>query len=69
MSPITNLKATLTQIYPPRASFTEKNVKPGSESGRVFIVTGGNQGIGYELIKILYTAGGTVYMASRSKVG
>lgn len=33
---------------------------------QVFIVTGGNTGIGYELARILYLKNGTVYIASRS---
>ncbi|KAL3447786.1 hypothetical protein BJX65DRAFT_295596 [Aspergillus insuetus] len=67
MSPLSSLRATLTQIYPPKPAFTEAQVPPGSQRGRVFIVTGGNAGIGFELSKILYAAGATVYIASRSK--
>ncbi|KZL77191.1 short-chain dehydrogenase [Colletotrichum tofieldiae] len=54
-----------TQFYPPKPSFTEKHVGP--QNGRVFIVTGGNAGVGFELVKMLYTTGATIYMASRSK--
>lgn len=68
MAPFSSLRATLTQAYPPAPAFTEANVPPGSQNGRVFIVTGGNAGIGLELCKILYTGGATVYMASRSQV-
>ncbi|KAK3312514.1 hypothetical protein B0H66DRAFT_525581 [Apodospora peruviana] len=67
MSPLSGLCATLTQIYPPKPTFTEADVPAGSQRGRVFIVTGGNAGIGLQLTKILYTAGATVYIASRSK--
>ncbi|KAI0467448.1 hypothetical protein F4859DRAFT_244838 [Xylaria cf. heliscus] len=52
-----------TQTWPPPPTFTT----PGSQEGRVFIVTGGNTGIGFELCKILFTSGATIYMASRSK--
>ena len=69
MSPLSSLRANLTQIYPPRPAFTEANVPAGSQNGRVFIVTGGNAGVGLELVKILYGAGATIYIASRSKVG
>ncbi|KAF6791385.1 putative short-chain dehydrogenase [Colletotrichum sojae] len=62
-----SLRGALTQAYPPKPGFTESDVPPGSQRGRVFIVTGGNAGIGLELTKILYTAGATVYIASRSK--
>ncbi|KAI1178914.1 hypothetical protein F4777DRAFT_40280 [Nemania sp. FL0916] len=54
-----------TQTWPPPPTFT--SVPPGSQEGRVFIVTGGNTGLGFELIKILSTSGATIYMASRSK--
>ncbi|KAJ5942468.1 hypothetical protein N7516_002636 [Penicillium verrucosum] len=42
MAPFSSLRATLTQAYPPAPAFTEANVPPGSQNGRVFIVTGGN---------------------------
>lgn len=54
-----------SQLIPPAPSFTEANIP--SLDGRVFIVTGGNAGIGFELVKMLYAKGGcTVYIASRS---
>ncbi|KAK1962703.1 NAD(P)-binding protein [Colletotrichum sublineola] len=56
----------LTQYYPPKPSFTEEHVGP--QNGRVFMVTGGNTGVGFELVKLLYATGATIYMASRSKV-
>lgn len=37
------------------------------QSGRVFIVTGGYAGCGYELCKILYQRNGVVYVAGRSQ--
>lgn len=54
-----------TQTFPGSRSFTESNI--ASQAGRVFIVTGGNSGVGFELVKILYNKNGTVYMASRSQ--
>ncbi|KAI4863511.1 putative steroid dehydrogenase [Hypoxylon rubiginosum] len=56
-----------TQFFPPRdgAPLTEANLP--NQSGKVFIVTGGSSGIGYELSRILYGAGGKVYMLTRSK--
>ncbi|KAJ5717347.1 hypothetical protein N7488_002993 [Penicillium malachiteum] len=54
-----------SQWFPPAAGFTEKDVP--SQKGRVFIVTDGNAGVGFELCKILYGTGATIYMASRSK--
>ncbi len=63
------LRNSINQTWPPQApKFTEANVPPGSQSGRVFIITGGNAGIGFELCKILYPTGATIYMASRTKV-
>ncbi|KXH43234.1 hypothetical protein CNYM01_03209 [Colletotrichum nymphaeae SA-01] len=54
-----------SQWFPPKPSFTEHTLP--SQIGRVFIVTGGNAGVGYELVKILYATGATIYMASRSR--
>lgn len=59
------LKSMLTQFWPPAPTFTEKDINP--QAGRVFIVTGGNQGVGLELIKMLYPTGAVIYMASRSQ--
>ncbi|KAK9240422.1 hypothetical protein V1525DRAFT_394915 [Lipomyces kononenkoae] len=53
-----------TQLFPPSPHFTENEIP--SLVGKVFIVTGGNAGVGVELVKILYSRGGTVYMAGRS---
>ncbi|PVH97254.1 NAD(P)-binding protein [Periconia macrospinosa] len=54
-----------SQLIPPAPSFTEANIP--SLDGRVFIVTGGNAGIGFELVKMLYAKGGcTIYIASRT---
>jgi hypothetical protein len=55
-----------TQYFPPKPSFTEETVP--SQAGRVFIVTGGNNGVGLELMKILYGTGARVYLAARSQV-
>jgi NADP-dependent 3-hydroxy acid dehydrogenase YdfG len=57
---------TYTQFFPPKPTFTEENLP--SQKGKVFIVTGGNSGIGYELCKILYGSGATIYMVTRSEV-
>lgn len=54
----------ITQVFPPSPTYTEENVR--SLVGKVFIVTGGNKGVGLELVKILYAKGGTVYIAGRS---
>ena len=56
--------AIWTQFVPPRPNLTEKNLP--SLAGKIFIVTGGNAGIGLDVVKILYSKGGTVYVAGRS---
>ncbi|KAF2870235.1 hypothetical protein BDV95DRAFT_575341 [Massariosphaeria phaeospora] len=54
-----------SQLLPPRPTFTESNIP--SLDGRVFIITGGNAGIGFELVKMLYRKGDcTIYIAGRS---
>ncbi|KAI8632859.1 NAD(P)-binding protein [Xylariaceae sp. FL1651] len=62
-----NFRNFKTQTWPPKPTFTEANVPAGSQAGRVFMVTGGNTGIGFELCKILFASGAKIYMASRSK--
>jgi NAD(P)-dependent dehydrogenase (short-subunit alcohol dehydrogenase family) len=59
-------KALYTQYFPTKPAFTEKDV--GSQAGKVFIVTGSNSGVGFELVKMLYPSGATIYMAGRSEV-
>ncbi|KAK3984629.1 hypothetical protein QBC44DRAFT_10394 [Cladorrhinum sp. PSN332] len=56
-----------TQFFPPSngAPLTEANLP--SQSGKVFIVTGGSSGLGYETTRILYGAGAKVYILTRSK--
>ncbi|KAH8899846.1 NAD(P)-binding protein [Thozetella sp. PMI_491] len=59
------LRNWYTQAFPPKPTFTEADVP--SQKGRVVIVTGGNVGVGFELCAMMYAAGATVYMASRSQ--
>ncbi|EEA21392.1 short-chain dehydrogenase, putative [Talaromyces marneffei ATCC 18224] len=56
--------STLSAMFPPSPSFTEKDLP--SLVGEVFIITGAASGVGFELAKILYVAGGTIYVAARS---
>nr|POE63304.1 putative oxidoreductase [Quercus suber] len=49
----------------PAAAITERNCP--SQKGRVFIVTGGYAGVGFELTRLLVAAGATVYIAGRSE--
>ncbi|KAF2253769.1 NAD(P)-binding protein [Trematosphaeria pertusa] len=62
-----SLNALWQQFFPPAPTFTEKDVPPGSQGGKVFIVTGTNSGVGFELVKLLYPSGATVYLAGRSR--
>jgi retinol dehydrogenase-12 len=58
--------ATLSQFIPPwPPKFTDKDLP--SLAGKVYIVTGAASGIGYELTKIPYLKGATVYIAARSQ--
>ncbi|KAL9000639.1 MAG: hypothetical protein Q9169_000675 [Polycauliona sp. 2 TL-2023] len=60
-----SFKAQWTQLFPPNHHpLTELNLP--TQSGKVFLVTGGNSGVGLELVEILYSKDATVYMASRS---
>lgn len=56
---------TFSQFFPPAPTLTETNLP--SQKGKVFIVTGGYSGVGFELCSILYHASGTVYLAGRSE--
>ncbi|MCJ1384724.1 hypothetical protein MMC17_007842 [Xylographa soralifera] len=51
-------------MFPPAPTYTEKDI--GDLTGKVYIVTGSTSGCGFELAKMLYAAGGKVYVAARS---
>ncbi|KZV89345.1 NAD(P)-binding protein [Exidia glandulosa HHB12029] len=55
----------LDDIFPPKATWTAEDIPHCS--GKVFLVTGGNSGIGLETTKQLLRKGGKVYLAARSK--
>ncbi|KAF7526033.1 hypothetical protein G7054_g10894 [Neopestalotiopsis clavispora] len=52
-------------FFIPAAPITEKNCP--DQKGRVFLVTGGYAGVGFELCKILYAHNATVWIAGRSE--
>jgi NAD(P)-dependent dehydrogenase (short-subunit alcohol dehydrogenase family) len=55
-----------SQFIPPwPPAFTDANLP--SLAGKVYIITGAASGVGYELAKILYLKGATVYIAARSQ--
>jgi NAD(P)-dependent dehydrogenase (short-subunit alcohol dehydrogenase family) len=53
-------------MFPPAPTFTESHLP--IQTGKTFIVTGGSDGVGFELVKILYTKGAKIYIASRSQI-
>lgn len=61
-----SLSAVWQQFFPLTPTFTDKDVKPGSQLGRAFVITGANSGIGLELVRLLYPTGATIYLAGRS---
>ncbi|KAF6807481.1 putative short-chain dehydrogenase [Colletotrichum sojae] len=54
---------TYSMLSPPPPSFVEDDLP--TQEGRVFIVTGGYSGIGYELSRMIWRRGGVVYIAGR----
>jgi len=54
----------LSAVFPPAPTFTDKHLS--SQTGKVVIITGAASGVGFELAKILFLAGATVYIAARS---
>ena len=59
------MNVLFSQFFPPHPTLTEANLP--RQKGKVFIVTGGTSGVGFELCAILYGAGGKVYLAGRSE--
>lgn len=57
--------AQFSQFFPPKPTFTEADLE--SQDGKVFLITVGSSGIGYELAKILYGKNARVYIATRSE--
>ncbi|TCD65860.1 hypothetical protein EIP91_002121 [Steccherinum ochraceum] len=62
---IRNFIAWASETFPPKSKFSVDQIP--DLSGRIFIVTGGNSGIGYETVKALLQHNGKVYIASRNK--
>ncbi|KAJ6459649.1 NAD-binding protein [Mycena sanguinolenta] len=57
--------STFSQLYPPSSKFEPQRDMPDL-SGKVALVTGGNQGIGFHTVKQLLLKNATVYLAARS---
>ncbi|GAP93140.2 putative short-chain dehydrogenase protein [Rosellinia necatrix] len=52
-------------FFPPKPVFTEANL-PGDLSGKVYVVTGANTGIGKDIARLLYAINAKVYILCRS---
>lgn len=55
---------TRETYFPPEPKLTEVNLP--RQPGKVFLVTGGTGGVGEQLSRMLYHAGGKVYMSGRN---
>lgn len=53
-------------FFPPKPTFTDANL-PADLSGKVYIVTGSNSGIGKDVSRLLYAKDAKVYVLCRSK--
>ncbi|KAI9842666.1 MAG: hypothetical protein M1838_003017 [Thelocarpon superellum] len=58
------MAASWSEMFPPNPSFTEADIP--DQFNRVFIVTGGASGCGFETAKALFHLNGSVYIAGRS---
>ncbi|KAK4222264.1 short chain dehydrogenase/reductase [Podospora fimiseda] len=58
-------KSQWSQFFPPKPTFSPSEIP--SQSGKVFIVTGGASGIGLSLVTFLYHKKARVYIAGRSE--
>ncbi|KAK1585489.1 uncharacterized protein LY79DRAFT_635255 [Colletotrichum navitas] len=54
-----------TQMYPPKPTYTRDSIP--DLSGKVYLVTGANSGVGKETAGILYSKNAKVYVAARSE--
>ncbi|KAF2158979.1 hypothetical protein M409DRAFT_30513 [Zasmidium cellare ATCC 36951] len=59
------IRSFLAQMYPPAPQYTEKEMP--DLTGRVYIVTGANTGVGKEVASLLYSKNAKVYLAARSE--
>ncbi|KAK2603559.1 short-chain alcohol dehydrogenase [Conoideocrella luteorostrata] len=59
-----SLGSVWAATFPPKPTFTEKDVP--DLSGKIYLVTGANSGLGKELSRMLYSKNGKVYVTARS---
>ncbi|TLS30649.1 hypothetical protein PpBr36_02758 [Pyricularia pennisetigena] len=62
---LAGMRRQITAAYPPKPKFTEANVP--DLTGKVYIVTGSNTGIGMQLARILHSKNAKVYIAARDQ--
>ncbi|KAJ3549262.1 hypothetical protein NM208_g590 [Fusarium decemcellulare] len=55
----------IRELFPPAPQFIEKDIP--DLSSKVFLITGGAVGIGYQTAKLLYSKNGSVYIAGRNE--
>ncbi|KAI1880269.1 hypothetical protein JX265_001890 [Neoarthrinium moseri] len=55
----------LSQMFPPAPAWTDQDIS--DLSGKVYIVTGSNAGVGKEVARILYSKNATVWAAARNE--
>ncbi|KAJ4470854.1 hypothetical protein J3R30DRAFT_3531247 [Lentinula aciculospora] len=60
-----NIGSYLAQSFPPSSKFKVEDIP--DLTGWIIVVTGGNTGIGYEIIKVVLSKNAKVYMATRSR--
>jgi NAD(P)-dependent dehydrogenase (short-subunit alcohol dehydrogenase family) len=65
MAPGPSISTILSHFLPPKAQFTEKNLP--DLTGKVYIVTGANTGLGKEIARMLFAKNARVYVAARSE--
>ncbi|KAF1953246.1 NAD(P)-binding protein [Byssothecium circinans] len=65
MSSFPALQSVWSQYFPPAPDYTPSHIP--SLTGKTLLITGANSGIGYELLKLLYPTGATIYLACRSE--
>ncbi|KAL4903836.1 hypothetical protein BDW74DRAFT_185929 [Aspergillus multicolor] len=59
------IKSLWTQTFPSKPTLTAANLPP--QTGKVIIITGATSGLGFELARVLYNAGATVYIGARNE--
>lgn len=61
-----SLSHFLGHFFPPKPTFTEGSL-PADLSGKVYVVTGANSGIGKDIARILHAKNAKVYILCRSE--